>query len=632
MAGSLISEEEIEKVREASDLVAIIGERSPVKQRGHDFWCCCPLHNEKTPSFKIDPVKQLWHCFGCGEGGDVFGFVMKTEDLSFPEAVRKLADRAHIPLSDSGGRNGGVASSYKERLKAVCAHTADFYHKQLMRNPQSRAAEARAYLSGRGLGADVPKRWQLGFAPGNGQLVRHLSSLGFKPKEMVDANVAMEVQGGSLRDRFYNRVMFPINDVQGECIAFGGRVVGKGEPKYLNSQETSIFHKSQVLYGLDHAKTKMAATGVAVVVEGYTDVIAMHEAGIENAVATLGTALSMKHIRVLSRHAQHKIVYLFDGDEAGQRAADRALGFIDGSMTPEAGRSQVELCAVTLPDNFDPADFIEECGAGAMQVLIDGAQPLLKYGIDRRLAHFDLGSAEGRARALAEALSVLAPIKDSLLAKDYAVQIASRVRAREEDVLEQLSQLRLPRRNDAEDEHVPSDDGKQPARNIAEVRRFADPALTQGEINRRRFEREFLSLMAQNPSVALLHADVIAQTQWHDQTHVILAQSILATLSTDPSASAARIITEASHVLPLAPSILTSGSMMASVEPTSLASFLIEELAIGDAEDAVDSMRAQMADPTSLDPDEFEMLFQTVSAMQKELTRRKLAHKPLSSG
>lgn len=631
MAGGIISEEEIEKVREASDLVAIIGERSPVKQRGHDFWCCCPLHNEKTPSFKIDPVKQLWHCFGCGEGGDVFAFIMKTEDLSFPEAVRKLADRAHIPLSDSGGRSGGVASSYKERLKAVCVHTADFYHKQLMRNPQSRAAEARAYLSGRSLGADVPKRWQLGFAPGNGQLVRHLSSLGFKPKEMVDANVAMEVQGSSLRDRFYNRVMFPINDVQGECIAFGGRVIGKGEPKYLNSQETPIFHKSQVLYGLDHAKTKMAATGVAVVVEGYTDVIAMHEAGIENAVATLGTALSMKHIRVLSRHAQHKIVYLFDGDEAGQRAADRALSFIDGSMTPEAGRSQVELCAVTLPDNLDPADFIEARGAQAMQVLIDGAQPLLKYGIDRRLAHFDLGSAEGRARALTEALSVLAPIKDSLLAKDYAVQIASRVRAREEDVLEQLSQLHPPRRNDSEDARDASAEGKQSTRSVAEGRRFADSALTKGEINRRRFEREFLSLMAQNPSVALLHADVIAQTQWHDQTHALLAQSILTTLSADPSASAARIVTEASRALSSAPGILTSGSMMNSADPVSLAAFLIEELAIGDAEDAVDSMRAQMADPASLDPDEFEMLFQTVSAMQKDLTRRKLVHKPLSS-
>ncbi|MEG2934619.1 MAG: DNA primase [Gordonibacter sp.] len=632
MAGGIIGEEEIEKVREASDLVAIIGERSPVRQRGHDFWCCCPLHNEKTPSFKIDPVKQLWHCFGCGEGGDVFGYVMKTEDLSFPEAVRKLADRAHIPLSEGGGRNSGVASSYKERLKAVCAQTSDFYHKQLMRNPEPRAAEARTYLSGRGLGGEVPKRWQLGFAPGNGQLVRHLSSLGFKPKEMVDANVGMEVQGGSLRDRFYNRVMFPINDAQGECIAFGGRVMGKGEPKYLNSQETPIFHKSQVLYGLDHAKGRMTATGVAVVVEGYTDVIAMHEVGIGNAVATLGTALTMKHIRVLSRHAQHKIVYLFDGDEAGQRAADRALGFIDGSMTPEAGRSRVELCAVTLPDNLDPADFIEARGAEAMQALIDGAQPLLKYGIDRRLAGFDLSSAEGRARALAEALSVLAPIKDSALARDYAVQIASRVRAREEDVLVQLSQLQPPRRSDQRDEEREAvADVRPTAGGGAQDARPAGPALTQGEVNRRRFEREFLSLMAQNPAVALQHADVIAQTQWHDRAHAALAQSLLSTLSDDPSASAARIVTEASRVLPAAPGILTSGSTASSAAPASLAAFLVEELAIGDAEDAVDAMRAQMADPASLDPDEFEMLFQTVSAMQKDLSRRKLDHKSLSS-
>ena len=444
MAGT-ISEEDIQKVREASDLVAIIGERTPVKQRGRDFWCCCPLHNEKTPSFKIDPVLQLWHCFGCNEGGDVFGFLMKTEDLSFPEAVRKLAERAHIDIADTGGR-GGVPSSKKARLKAVCEATATFYHTQLMRNPDADAAAARSYLAGRGLGGDVPRRWRLGFAPGRGQLVRHLSAQGFSAEEMVEANVAMKDRGGKLRDRFFNRVMFPIGDAQGECIAFGGRVIGKGEPKYLNSQETPVFHKSQVLYGLDHAKAAMAATGVAVVVEGYTDVIALHEAGIGNAVATLGTALTMRHIRLLARHAQHKIVYLFDGDEAGQRAADRALGFIDDSMTPEAGRAKVELAAVTLPDNLDPAEFVGARGADALRELIARAQPLLKYGIERRLAAHDLGSAEGRSRALVDALAVLAPIKDSLLAKDYAVQIASRCRAREEDVLEQLARLEPPRR------------------------------------------------------------------------------------------------------------------------------------------------------------------------------------------
>ena len=265
MAGT-ISEEDIQKVREASDIVAIVGERAPLRQRGRDFWCCCPFHNEKTPSMKVDPTLQLWHCFGCGEGGDVFGFVMKADDLSFPEAVRKLAERAHIDIESVRGR-AGASSSYKARLKEACKATADFYHLQLMRSPAPDAAAARAYLAGRGMGGEVPRRWNLGFAPGGGALVRHLRALGFKPKEMVDANVAVE-RSGKLRDRFYNRVIFPIRDVQGEAIAFGGRVVRKGEPKYLNSQETPLFHKSQVLFGLDAAKAAMASTGVAVVVEG----------------------------------------------------------------------------------------------------------------------------------------------------------------------------------------------------------------------------------------------------------------------------------------------------------------------------------------------------------------------------
>lgn len=631
MASGIISDEDIQKVREASDLVALINERSPVKQRGRDFWCCCPFHHEKTPSFKIDPVLQLWHCFGCGEGGDVFGFLMKIDDLAFPEAVRKLAERAHIDIAD-GDRASGAASSRKARLKAVCKQTAEFYHTQLMRNPGPGAAAARSYLAGRDLGGEIPKHWQLGFAPGKGQLVRHLSAQGFKAEEMTDANVGMKSRDGKLRDRFFDRIMFPINDAQGECIAFGGRIVGTGEPKYLNSQETPIFYKSQVLYGLDHAKAAMAATGVAVVVEGYTDVIALHEAGIGNAVATLGTALTLRHIRVLSRHAQHKIVYLFDGDEAGQRAADRALGFIDESMTPEAGRRKVELCAVTLPDNLDPADFVEARGAEALQALIAAAQPLLKYGIERRLARYDLSGAEGRARALSDALMVLAPIKDSLLAKDYAVQIASRVRAREEDVLQQLARLQPERRPDerGDDARAGFGTADPPGSGAADpMPQATAPALSQTELNRRRFEREFLSLAAQHPPLALQHADALAQTQWHEAAHAALAQSMLGTLAQDPAASAAHIITEASRVVPTACGILTSGTMTGTATPSSLAVFLAEELGIGDAEDAIAALRAQMSDPSTDDPDEAEMLFQTVSALQKDLTNRRLAHKPL---
>ena len=179
-----ISQEDIQKVREASDLVALMGERSVMRQLGHDFWCCCPFHNEKTPSCKIDPSTQLWHCFGCGEGGDVFGFVMKMDDVSFPDAVRMLADRAHVDIVDDRGGNR-VSSSKKARLREVCGETCAFYHEQLMRGKSDEAAAARSYLGGRGFGGKVPKKWKLGFAPGRSMLVRHLSSKGFKYDEMV---------------------------------------------------------------------------------------------------------------------------------------------------------------------------------------------------------------------------------------------------------------------------------------------------------------------------------------------------------------------------------------------------------------------------------------------------------------
>ncbi len=625
---AIISDDDIQKVREATDVVALIGERAPVRQRGRDFWCCCPLHNEKTPSLKIDPSTQLWHCFGCGAGGDAFGFVMQAEDLTFPEAVRKLADRAHIELSEEA-RRGTAPRSKRERLKAVCKETAEFYHTQLMRGKGSDAQAAREYLSSRGMGGRVPKDWQLGFAPGRESLVRHLSAKGFGADEMIEANVALS-RNGKLRDRFFNRVMFPINDVQGECIAFGGRVIGKGEPKYLNSQETPVFRKSQVLYGLDHAKAAMASTGCAVVVEGYTDVIMLHEAGLRNVVATLGTALTSRHLRVLSRHAQHRIVYLFDGDAAGQRAADRALQFIDDSMTPEAGRNKVELAAVTLPDDLDPADFVAQRGADALRALIDDAQPLVQYGIDRRIERHDLSRPEGRSAALADALSVLAPIKDSLLAKDYARQIAGRVRAREEDALEALARLKPPRQ-------VPDDDAQGEARPVPRGEGVPSGAagdrprrvLAPAEQSRLRFERELLSLAARNPRVGLAHVDALASTQWHDPVHEAVARGILDILAEGGAVEPARIVGDVSRAVPQAAGILTSGEMGETARPEELAAFLSEELAIGDAEEAIAGMRARLADPRGLSQDEYDFIFQSVVGLQKDLTRRKLAHKPL---
>lgn len=636
MAG--ISEEDVRRVREASDLVALVGERTPLRQRGRDFWCCCPFHEERTPSCKIDPSTQLWHCFGCGEGGDVFSYVMKLEDLSFPEAVRWLAERAGIQIADAGP---ALPRGRKARLKEVCKKTAEFYHLQLMRSKSTEAAQARAYLGGRGLGGSVPADWDLGFAPGRGTLVRHLRQLGFTNEEMAEANVALSSDGRGLRDRFYNRVMFPIRDVQGECIAFGGRVVGQGEPKYLNSQETPIFHKSEVLYGLDKAKVSMASTGIAVVVEGYTDVIALSEAGVKNVVATLGTALTPRHIRALSRHAQKRIVYLFDGDAAGQRAADRALQFIDRTMTPEAGRSQIELCAVTLPDDLDPADFVRERGVEKLRSLLDDAQPLLKYGIERRLARFDLSTAEGRNRAVGEALAVLAPIKDSLLAKDYAVQIAGKVRAREEDVLEMLAALKppalLPDQGRGAGSELSGASGASGRPAATGDQEFASsststrastgaPALPSSERNRLRFEREFLCLMARRSDLAMSHLGVLSQTAWHLPLHERAAATLLDVMAEEPGLGAAETVARAEAREPGVARILTSGALSGAQDDTTFASFLAEELSIGDLEDQLAAMQEQLKNADSLPEEVSRSLFESVMGLGEELRARRLSH------
>lgn len=627
-----ITSEDIQKVRDATDLASLMGERTPLKQRGRDIWCCCPFHNEKTPSCRIDSAKQLWHCFGCGEGGDVFAYIMKLEDLSFPEAVRRLAERAHIEIVEDANAPKGVSANKKQRLKAVCEATAAFYHQQLMRSKSAPAAQARTYLAGRSLGGKVPNAWNLGFAPGRGALVRHLSSLGFKPEEMVEANVALRGSDGRMRDRFYNRVMFPINDEAGECIAFGGRVLDKSEPKYLNTQETPIFHKGRTLYALDKAKVTMASTGVAVVCEGYTDIIAMHEAGLTNAVATLGTALTKQHIRILSRHARNKIVYLFDGDAAGQRAADRALQFIDSSMTPEAGRNRIEVCAVTLPDNLDPAEYIGSFntpaeGGEALKGLIAGAQPLLQYGIERRLDKWDLQTAEGRAGALSDALAVLAPIKTSLLAKDYATQIASRVHAREQDVLAELAKLKAPAAspgdNSSEASAAPPNSQAVPAGQTS-----APARLNAAERSRRQCERRLLALIAQNPHLGLTYANALAQTQWHDPLCQTASESMLATLAANPAASCAAIVSAATQVAPQSASMLTATSTGASndADLNATVSFLVEELSLGDTEEAIASLKAQLANPSAASAEDYDMLFETVVNMQKDLNERRKAH------
>lgn len=590
MAGGRISRDDVQKVRDATDLVALVAERTQVKQKGRDFWACCPIHQEKTPSFKIDPSTQLWHCFGCDEGGSAFDLIMKLDDLSFPEAVRKLAERAHIEIAESEW--DGQTRSKRQRLKDACREAAEFYHVQLMRGKGNENAKAREYLSQRGLGGDIPKQWMLGYAPGNNTLVSHLSKKGFTRDEMVEANLAVAGRNGMLRDRFYKRIMFPIFDAQGDAIAFGGRIIEGDGPKYLNSNETPIFRKSQVLYGLHKAKAAMTATGTAIVTEGYTDVISMHKAGLDNTVAALGTALTKNHVRILSRHAGKRIVYIFDGDAAGQRATERALQFIDDSVTPESGSKRMDICALCLPDGMDPAEFLAAHGPDEMRALVDSAEPLILFGIKRRLERHDIDSIEGRAAAVVDVLEILAPIKDSIMAKEYAREIAYMLKLDEGDVLERLSRLKPPRVYESADDGASS--GGAQGQGAPAAQQQPAPAtrpMSVAERNRLKSEREFLGLYAQNPVDALPFADALSNTKWHDAAHLKLAETMSRTLLEKLDASPAEIMEAASQEVPNASSILTSASLPEGSTPQAAIGFLANELRIGDMEDELAELR-----------------------------------------
>lgn len=405
----MISDEDKNRVRAATDLVALVQETVELRPRGHEFWGCCPFHGEKTPSFHIIPATQVWHCFGCGEGGDCFTYIMKRENLSFPESIRYLAERAGIELQEetSFTRRG----TKRARLVEVCEATCDFYHTMLMRGKDGRGRE---YFASRGLGSDVCQRYRLGFAPGRGALVNHLRSQGFSPREMIDANVAIDRRGG-LADRFYDRDMFPIFDEQGKCIAFGGRIMGAGEPKYLNTSETPLFHKKRNLYGFNWAKEHIVAANEAIVVEGYTDAIACWEGGIKNVVATLGTALTEHHVKTLTRFAK-KIIYLFDGDNAGQKAAERAIQFVE--------TGSIDLRCVILPDNMDPNDYVNAKGGSALRQLLDESEPLLDFVFRKLEQRADASTPAGRARALEEACRLIYPLRASYMIDTYFVRIA----------------------------------------------------------------------------------------------------------------------------------------------------------------------------------------------------------------
>jgi DNA primase len=421
MAGR-IRDEDIATVRERSPVDEVIGEYLQLRNAGGgSVKGLCPFHDEKTPSFNVTPSRGLWYCHGCAEGGDVIKFVQKIDALSFAEAIEKLAGRAGIELRyEQGGYVPGQEHGQRRRLVDAHRMAAEFFAQKL-NGPE--AEHARKFLTDRGFEAKDAERFGVGYSPASWEdLTRHLRGRGFSDAELLTSGLATQGKRGPM-DRFRNRLMWPIRELSGDVIAFGARKLNPDEdgPKYLNTPETPLFRKSTVLYGADLAKREIAQRRQAVIVEGYTDVMACHLAGVPTAVATCGTSFGEEHIKVLRRlimdteSSLGEVIFTFDGDAAGQRAALRAFGMEEKFAT--------QTFVTVQPDGLDPCDVRLEHGDGAVRDLIARRVPLFEFAIRGVLASHNLDTTEGQLAALDEAAQIVAKIKNKGLRTRYAVNL-----------------------------------------------------------------------------------------------------------------------------------------------------------------------------------------------------------------
>ncbi|CQD17137.1 DNA primase [Mycobacterium lentiflavum] len=424
MAGR-ISDRDIAAIRERARIEEVVGDYVQLRRAGADsLKGLCPFHNEKSPSFHVRPNHGHFHCFGCGEGGDVYAFIQKIEHVSFVEAVELLADRIGHTISYTGAAATNVQRDRgsRSRLIAANAAAAEFYAAEL---ESDEAAPARQYLKERNFDAEAARRFGCGFAPsGWEKLTKHLQRKGFEFKELEAAGLSREGRRGPM-DRFHRRLLWPIRSSAGEVIGFGARRLFDDDPmeaKYVNTPETLLYKKSSVMFGLDLAKRDIARGHQAVVVEGYTDVMAMHLAGVTTAVASCGTAFGEEHLSMLRRlmmddsFFRGELIYVFDGDEAGRAAALKAFG---GEQNL-AGQSFVAVA----PDGMDPCDLRLASGDGALRDLVARRTPLFEFAIRTAIAGFDLDNAEGRVAALRRCVPMVGQIKDSTLRDEYARQLA----------------------------------------------------------------------------------------------------------------------------------------------------------------------------------------------------------------
>jgi DNA primase len=433
-----------DRVKQQADIVRVIGEYVRLKKSGQNFSGLCPFHQEKTPSFSVSPVKQMYYCFGCGKGGDVFQFVMELEKSPFPEAVRTVAEKCGIAIPKPRERSPEERRENQQRTALVDMHreAAAFFAKHLLQSPEGKAA--LGYLEDRGLDHAAITRFGLGFAPSGGDALCRALKSKFAEKDLEVSGLVGRDQSGRFYDRFRRRIMFPISNEAGKVIAFGGRAMGDDMPKYMNSPETPIYSKSTVLYHLDRAKEALRHSDFAVLVEGYMDAIAVARAGIGNVVASCGTSLAESQIKLLSRFTQ-RIVVNYDPDTAGQAATERSLTLLL--------EKEFDVRVLALPGGADPDKFIKEKGVDAYAKLLVQSPPYLDYLIGRARL-MDRTTAQGKVAALNFLMPYVQRLPNRLLRSEWATRISSELRVDEPVLREALRIAANERRSEVKPKAV----------------------------------------------------------------------------------------------------------------------------------------------------------------------------------
>ena len=479
----LYTDDSIERLRQTVDMAELVGAKTELKRSGQQLMGICPFHDERSPSFSVDPVQKVFHCFGCGEGGDLFKFVQLTEGLNFREAVESLSDRYGVTMElTEEDPQAAQRREKRDRLLELLERTAAFYVRNLWESPE--AEESREYLKARGLDEALLREFRVGYAPSAWDKVLVASrQKGYSEAELWDAGLTAKNQKGNVYDRFRRRITFPLCDSRGRVLGFGARAVGADQqPKYLNSSENAVFHKGRQVYAADLARAAAAKSGEVILCEGYTDVIAMHQAGLRNTVGLMGTALTEDQVSELARMAP-VVALALDADSAGQEAMIRAAKVAEGR--------KLELRVVPLPAGSDPADIVQNEGPATITKLVSGSVPFVRFRVDRVLLLADLETAEGKDRAVSELAPIITPLPASAMRDELTELAAAALGVSGAKLTEWLGRARpLPVPEPSAAPAASSDGDERPQRTAASI---IDPGA--------RVERAFLVQCLAEPAV-----------------------------------------------------------------------------------------------------------------------------------